>query len=138
MIIIAGTVEIDPEKREAALAAGRELEAATRRQPGCLAYVWTIDGLSESTICVYERWASEEALAAHFMGPNYNGMRAVLGAFGLRGADVAKYDRHLGARVRRHGDAAAGFLHGNARREPVGSSGPPWPPDRPNRPRRID
>ena len=36
MIIIAGTVEIDPTKREAALTAGRELEAATRRQPGCL------------------------------------------------------------------------------------------------------
>ena len=61
MIIIAGTVEIDPEQREAALAAGRELEAATRRQPGCLDYVWTIDGLSDSTIYVYERWADEEA-----------------------------------------------------------------------------
>ncbi len=91
MIIIAGTIAIDPEKREAALAAGRELEAATRRQPGCLDYVWTVDGLSESTIYVYERWESEEALAAHFKRPNYNGMRAVLGSYGLRGANVAKY-----------------------------------------------
>ena len=91
MIIIAGTVEIDPEKREAALTAGRELEAATRRQEGCLDYVWTIDGLSPSTIYVYERWASEAALAAHFAGPNYNGMRAILGSFGLRGANVAKH-----------------------------------------------
>ncbi len=91
MIIIAGTVEIDPEKRQAALEAGRQLEAATRRQVGCLDYVWTIDGLSESTIYVYERWENEEALAAHFKGPNYNGMRAILGSFGLKGASVAKY-----------------------------------------------
>jgi quinol monooxygenase YgiN len=91
MIIIAGTVEIDPEKREAALTAGRELEAATRRQPGCLDYVWTVDGLSPSTIYVYERWQDEASLAAHFAGPNYNGMRAILGSFGLRGASVAKY-----------------------------------------------
>ena len=90
-IIIAGTVEIDPEKREAALTAGRELEAATRRQAGCLDYVWTVDGLSPSTIYVYERWESEAALAAHFAGPNYNGMRAILGSFGLRGANVAKF-----------------------------------------------
>lgn len=91
MIIIAGTVEIDPTKREAALTAGRELEAATRRQPGCLDYVWTVDGLSASTIYVFERWESEAALAAHFAGPNYNGMRAILGSFGLRGAAVLKY-----------------------------------------------
>lgn len=91
MIIIAGTVEIDPANREAALAAGRELEAATRRQQGCLDYVWTVDGLSASTIYVYERWESEASLAAHFAGPNYNGMRAILGSFGLKGASVAKY-----------------------------------------------
>ncbi len=91
MIIISGTIEIDPANREAALTAGRELEAATRRQPGCLDYVWTVDGLSDSTIYVYERWESEEALSAHFKGPNYNGMRAVLGSYGLRGANVAKH-----------------------------------------------
>ncbi|MFN0096416.1 MAG: putative quinol monooxygenase [Dehalococcoidia bacterium] len=91
MIIIAGTVEIDPEKREAALAAGRDMEAAARKQPGCLDYVWTVDGLSPSTMYVFERWESEDALRSHFAGPNYNGMRAVLGSFGLRGASVLKY-----------------------------------------------
>ena len=91
MIIIAGTVEIDPAKRNAALAAGREMEAAVRRQSGCLDYVWTVDGLSESTIYVFERWESEEALAAHFRGSNYAGMRDVLASFGLRGSDIKKY-----------------------------------------------
>ena len=91
VIIIAGTIEIEPSVRDAALAAGRELEAATRRQEGCLNYAWTTDGLSDSTIYVFERWASEEALAAHFQGPNYNGMRAVLGSYGIRGADISKY-----------------------------------------------
>ena len=40
---------------------------------------------------VYERWESQEALAAHFAGPHYLNMRNTIASFGLRGADVLKY-----------------------------------------------
>jgi len=44
---------------------------------------------------VFEAWADEAALSAHFAGSWYKGMLATLGAHGLRGADVAKYRSDL-------------------------------------------
>jgi len=91
MIIIAGTAELDPARRDAALRAAGELFAATRAQPGCLDYVWCADPARPGRVYVYERWRDTAALAAHLAGPCYRGMLAVLGRHGLRGADVAKY-----------------------------------------------
>ena len=51
-------------------------------------------GRTKSEVDEIIRWLtgySQDALEAHFQGPNYNGMRAILGSFGLRGASVAKY-----------------------------------------------
>lgn len=91
MIIIAGTVDVDPGQRDAALAAGREHEAATRRQQGCLDYSWMPDGHDPGRIYVFERWLDEASLAAHFNGPLYRAMRETMARHGLRGADVLKY-----------------------------------------------
>ncbi len=92
MIIIAGTVDVDPEQRAAALEAGRPLIEPTLAQKGCLAYDWLPDPLRPGRIVVYERWESAEDLAAHFAGPHYVAMRDTIARFGLRGADVAKYE----------------------------------------------
>ena len=91
MILIAGTVDVDPEQREAALEAGRPHVEATRAQQGCLDYVWSADLLVPGRIYVFERWQSQEALEAHFKGPHYLNMRNTIAGFGLRGADVLKY-----------------------------------------------
>lgn len=91
MIIIAGTVEVDPEQRDAALTAGCPHMQATRDQAGCIDYVWSADLLVPGRIYVYERWQSEDALRAHFEGPHYRAMRDTIAAHGLRAADVLKY-----------------------------------------------
>jgi len=91
MIIIAGTVEVDPAQREAALKAGLPHMQATRAQKGCLHYVWTADPLVEGRIYVYEQWEDQTALEAHFAGPHYLGMRNTIAEYGLRGADVSKH-----------------------------------------------
>ncbi len=91
MIIIAGTVEVDPEQRDAALEAGCPHMKATRAQKGCIDYVWSADLLVPGRIYVYERWESEDDLRAHFEGPHYLAMRDTVAAHGLRGADVLKY-----------------------------------------------
>ena len=92
MILIAGTVDVDPAQRDAALEAGRPHMEATRAQEGCLDYVWSADLLVPGRIYVYERWASTETLAAHLEGTHYLAMRNTIGAHGLRGADVSKYE----------------------------------------------
>ncbi len=91
MILIAGTVDVDPAKRDAALAAGEPHMAATRAQAGCIDYVWSADPLVEGRIYVYERWKDQESLEAHFAGPHYLAMRDTIGQHGLRGVDVSKY-----------------------------------------------
>ncbi len=91
VILIAGTVDVDPVKREAALVAGEPHMRATRAQKGCLDYNWSADSLTPGRIYVYERWESQGDLAAHFDGPHYLAMRDTIAAHGLRGADVSKY-----------------------------------------------
>ena len=92
MIIIAGTVDVDPEKREKALSAAEEPMRAVRAQPGCLDYVWSADPLTPGRIYVYERWETTEQLAAHLAGPNYVATRDAIASGGMRGADVAKFE----------------------------------------------
>ena len=91
MIIIAGTVDLDPAQREAALDAARPLFEPTLAQKGCRAYSWTADLLAPGRVQVYELWDGEAELAAHFEGPCYLKMRETMGAHGLRGANVSKY-----------------------------------------------
>ena len=90
MIIIAGTIEIDPEKRDAALAAGQPFIEGALTQDGCEAYTWAADH-APGRVQVYERWTGEEQLAAHFKGPHYLAMLQNMGAHGLISADVSKY-----------------------------------------------
>lgn len=92
MIIIAGTISIPAERRAACLEASAPLQLATRRdEPGCLAYVFSADPIDSGTIRVYELWQDATTLEAHFLHPNYTDMRALLGTFGITGADVQKY-----------------------------------------------
>ncbi len=91
LIIIAGTVEVDPEQRAAALEAGCPHMEATRAQKGCLDYVWSADPLVPGRIYVFERWESQDDLHAHLTGPHYLAMRDTIARHGLRGADVLKY-----------------------------------------------
>ena len=92
MIIIAGYIDIDPAQFDACLAASVPLQKATRDdEPGCLAYCFAPDPVVEGRIQVYELWADQESLAAHFVHPNYLNMRTMFGTFGLRGADNKKY-----------------------------------------------
>ena len=91
MILIAGTVDVEEGKRDAALLAGKPHMEATRAWPGCLDYVWSADPLVPGRIYVFERWESTETLAAHLVGPHYLAMRDTIGAHGIRGVDVSKY-----------------------------------------------
>jgi quinol monooxygenase YgiN len=92
MIIVAGTVDVDPERRDAAIEAGCPHMEATRAQSGCLDYVWSADPLVPGRIYVFERWEDAESLTAHFAGPHYLAMRDTIGSFGIRGVDVVKLE----------------------------------------------
>ena len=89
--LIAGTVEIDAEKRGAALADAAALMANTRAQSGCVHYVWSAAPTSPTRIYVFENWDTTEDLAAHLAGPYYGQMLGLLGKYGVTSAEVSKF-----------------------------------------------
>lgn len=90
-VLIAGTVDLEPEKRDQALTGAKPLIEEARGEPGCLAYDWTPDPYLPGRIHVFEEWESQAALADHFKAPSYTGMLAHLGGFGILEASTRKY-----------------------------------------------
>ena len=90
-ILIAGTIDIDADKRETALADAAQLMAETRSQSGCVHYVWSADPTSATRVYVYENWETTEDLAAHLAGTYYVRMLTLLGKYGIANAQVSKF-----------------------------------------------
>ena len=91
MIVIAGTIDLDPDQREAALAEACDLMGETRTQNGCRHYVWAADGFVPGRIYVFEEWSDSDALASHFANRYYKEMLALVGRYGPRRVEVKKY-----------------------------------------------
>ncbi|NNE74913.1 MAG: antibiotic biosynthesis monooxygenase [Acidimicrobiales bacterium] len=92
MIIVAGTLTIDPAKRELAMEAAIKNMTATREEEGCLDYVMTPDPIDEATIVIFERWTDGAAIAAHFGSPHMAEFQAAMGDFGITDMALHKYD----------------------------------------------
>jgi quinol monooxygenase YgiN len=68
MVIVAGTLEVDPAKRDAFLRDREASMCTSRAEPGCITYVLSADPIDPGIVNVFERWESEEALATHLAG----------------------------------------------------------------------
>lgn len=90
-IIISGTIDLPPENVQKAIETARPLIEGALTEEGCLDYDWCPNLLVPGRIRVFERWASTEALAAHFKTDWYLKMREHIGSFGLIAAVTAKY-----------------------------------------------
>ena len=62
MIIVAGSLTVEPAGRDASLEGCREVVAAARGADGCLDYALSADLLEPGRINVFESWESKEAL----------------------------------------------------------------------------
>jgi quinol monooxygenase YgiN len=86
MLIIAGTVIVDSDDREAFLTANADVVGQAREAPGCLDFVQAADPLDPSRINIFERWASEDHLLA-FRGAG----QPESDSPPIRSADVKRY-----------------------------------------------
>ncbi len=66
MIIVSGTVSIQPDKREEAIEAALNMANATHEEAGCITYMFYADLSDPNTFRVYEEWETADALKAHF------------------------------------------------------------------------
>lgn len=92
MIVIEGSVRVPAEKVEAARPAMETMIRASRAEPGCIDYAYSIDVLDPGLIRVTERWESREALQAHFATPHMAVWRAEFAGLGVSDRSLRLYE----------------------------------------------
>jgi quinol monooxygenase YgiN len=91
MIVIAGTIRLDPAKRDEAFAAAREIMTETHKEPGNVAYAFSSDLADDSLIHIFEEWESQEALDFHFKTPHMAAFQKTVGGLGVKEMNLKKY-----------------------------------------------
>jgi quinol monooxygenase YgiN len=66
MIVVIGRVTTDFDRRDALVAAGQAVAAASRAESGCISYRLYEDTEVENEFVFVEEWENEEALRRHF------------------------------------------------------------------------
>jgi len=92
VIVVAGTIEIDPSKRTELEAAFDRMRAASLAEEGCLSYQAYAGRHDSGTFFIFEKWRSQDDLTAHFQTPHMADFGAALGSAGVRSMDVKKYE----------------------------------------------
>ena len=92
MIVIEGTVRLDPARIEAARPAMETMVKASRAEAGCIDYAYAIDMLDPGLVRVSERWADRAALKAHFESPHMADWRKVITELGIRDRSLRLYE----------------------------------------------
>ena len=99
MIMVLGTVKLAPEKLDGARPAMEKMVAASRAEPGCIAYSYAQDVLDPETIHVVEKWRDRQALTDHFATAHMAEWRGVMGSLGLSGRDLRVFESDDGAPI---------------------------------------
>jgi quinol monooxygenase YgiN len=92
MLIVAGEVVVEEGSIERVRAALRSMEKATRQEPGCLTYAFSVDVNDPGMVRIFERWESMEALQAHFGMPHMKTFNEAIGRIQPKSADVKLYE----------------------------------------------
>jgi len=92
MLIVAGTITIDPADADALRVAAAEMMAATHEEPGCHEYVFSISVADPGNVQVFEVWESADDLEAHFAMPHMATFRESLSAVTVTGRNLHRYE----------------------------------------------
>jgi quinol monooxygenase YgiN len=92
MIVIAGTIELDPSKRAEAFVAARQIMTETHKEPGNIAYVFSSDLNDDGLVHIFEQWESQEALDFHFKTPHMAEFQGKIGSLGVKEMKIQKYE----------------------------------------------
>lgn len=79
MIVVTGIVEVDPENLEAMKGAMAAMEQASRAEPGCGDYTFSVEVNDPSKVRITERWTDKAALAEHFASPHMAAFQEAMG-----------------------------------------------------------
>ena len=91
MIIITGSVTVQEDKRQEALALGCEHSARSRSEAGCLAHNCHVDGEDPLRLHFFEKWADAASVRTHFAVPESRQFMQRLGTFAKAAPDLEIY-----------------------------------------------
>lgn len=97
LVVVAGTVVVDPGDRAAMLEAAVPMMAASQAEDGCMDYVFSAHPTEPDQVLVFERWRDLAALEAHFTTSHMATFASALRGLAISGRDILRYD------VARHG-----------------------------------
>jgi quinol monooxygenase YgiN len=92
MIIVAGTIDVDPDRRDEFLGGRVESMQATQTEPGCLDYVMSADPIRPGVVLLFERWEDADALDVHLRALREQPRDEDGAASAVRGADITRYE----------------------------------------------
>ena len=99
MIIVSGTLTLDPEKVPAAVAAMNELTVATLAEQGCVSYEFSQSNTVPGSFRAFEQWNDEGSLNAHFASEHMMAFLGKVGDLGVTGSDIWRYDVSASAKL---------------------------------------
>ena len=91
MLLIEGWLKLASGEFEKVREAGIAMVKATNEEEGCIHYSFAQDIADPDLIRISERWASQEALAAHSASAHFGEFQKALGATKVEGADLRLY-----------------------------------------------
>lgn len=92
MIVISGTVAINPALREKAVEVVLAMSKASEAEDGCITYRFYADLEDPNLFRLFEVWEREDALAAHFETAHMATFRKELPELVAGPMDMKRYD----------------------------------------------
>lgn len=91
MLIVAGTLTVDPDHRDQMLESVAPMVEATMAEAGCQDYVFSPDPNDSGLVRLFELWDDEAALAEHFASDHMAAWRARAADLPITSRSIAKY-----------------------------------------------
>src|SRR5262245_48602075 len=92
MIVVSGTITIDPANNGRMTEAVAALVPPTREEDGNSEYSYWLSQTEAGVWRVFEEWESEDALNAHMGSAHMATFIGAMGELGVSGVDIARYE----------------------------------------------
>ena len=92
MIIVAGTITVDPSDMDTYREVSAPMIEATLAEDGCHTYNFAQSVVDPSEIRIFELWESKEALEAHFVAPHMQTFQQAIGQLKIGNRNLAIYE----------------------------------------------
>jgi quinol monooxygenase YgiN len=92
MLLVSGTIVMNPDKADRARALIAPLVEATNQEPGCIAYGFFAAVDDPGRLHLHEEWESEAAIDAHVASAHLATFMGAIGELDITHAEIFRYE----------------------------------------------